>query len=208
MSVKVIKDHNRLPNLIAIMEELNRTELHVGIFGKDDSHLLIIANVNEFGCVIKPKKAKRLAIPLNKRARERSPRSFSDLWVLSTGEGANKKLWLVRNKGSNQIEFMYWLAKEVVIPERAFLRGGFDANHNQFSEKAVRLLGKVIKGRLSMDHFFEKMGDYIVGELQGYMLNLQDPPNSFATKSAKGKSNPLVDSGRLLKAITYKIIKK
>ena len=202
---RVIRDNNRLPNLIKILEELNRTELHIGIFGKDDSHLLMIANVNEFGANIRPKRAKRLAVPLNKRARERSPRSFNDLFTLKTADGS---LYLVRNKGSSQLEFMYWLATEVTIPERAFIRGGFDANNRRFSDMAVKLLKNVIAGRMSMDNFFDLMGDFIVSELQRYMTNLSAPANSSTTIAAKGRSNPLVDTGRLRNAITYKVVKK
>jgi len=201
---KVVRDNNRLPDLMDILDELHRTEIQIGIFGRDDSHLLMIANVNEYGATIKPRKAKRLAVPLNKRARERSPRSFNDLWPLKLDDG---RLYLVRNKGANQLEFMYWLATQVVIPERAFIRGGFDANANRFSQKAATLLKKVIVGNLNMKNFFELMGDYIVGELRRYLNNLSSPENSSATKSAKGRSNPLVDSGRLRDSITYKVVK-
>ena len=203
-NVKVVRDNNRFPDLVNVLEELQRTEIHIGIFGSGDSHLLMIANVHEYGVTIKPKKAKRLAVPLNKKARERSPRSFNDLWPLKAADGA---LYLVRDKGSNEIEFMYWLATSVTIPERAFIRGGFDANANRFSQRAVKLLKQVISGRLDIDGYFDLMGDFIVGELQAYMTNLQDPPNSTATTAAKGRSNPLIDTGRLRDAITYRVVK-
>jgi len=205
VGVKVVRDDNRLPDLMKILEELHRTELHIGIFGKHDSNLLMIANVNEYGATIKPKNAKRLAVPLNKKARERSSRSFNDLWPLKTDDG---HLYLVRNKGANQLEFMYWLAAQVVIPERAFIRGGFDANASRFSQKAASLLKKVILGQMDMRGFFDFMGDYIVKELQRYMTNLRDPANKQTTISAKGRSSPLIDSGRLLNSITYKVVKK
>lgn len=202
---RVIKDNNRIPDLVKILEHLHSHEIQIGIFGKDDSHILMIANVNEFGVTIKPKTAKRLAIPLNKKARGRSPRTFNDLWPLRTQKG---ELYLVRNKGSTGLEFMYWLATQVTIPERAFIRGGFDENEKKFSTKAQRLLKKVILGQLDLTSFFNFMGDYIVSELQRYMTNLSDPPNSDATVAAKGRSSPLIDTGRLRNAITYQIIKK
>ena len=205
VGVKVVRDNNRFPDIMKILEALHRTEIHIGIFGKDDKNILMIANVNEFGATIKPRNAKRLAIPLNKKARGRSPRSFNDLFPLRTAEGA---LYLVRNKGASQLEFMYWLATEVTIPERAFIRGGFDANSSRFAEKSVQLLRQVILGKFSMNNFFELMGDYIVGELKRYMVNLSDPANSSATISAKGRSNPLIDTGRLRDAITYKVVRK
>lgn len=205
MSFKVERDENHIPELIKILEELNRTEIHIGIFGKDDTHILMIANVNEFGCTIKPK-GKRLAVPLNKNAREKSPRQFDDLFTLKTDDGS---LYLVRSKGKNQLEFMYWLATEVTIPERAFIRGGFDENKDKFGKRAASLLKKVFKQEMSIDDFFTRMGEYIVGELQKYLNDLKEPPNSPITLHAKSpKTNPLVNEGRLRQAITYKVVKK
>lgn len=204
MSFKIEKDENHIPELIKIIEELGRTEIQIGIFGSDDSEILMIANVNEFGCTIRPK-GKRLAIPLNKKAREKAPREFTDLYTLKTKDGS---LYLVRNKGKDQIEFMYWLATEVHIPERAFIRGGFDENKDRFAQKAASLLKKVFKQELSLDDFFIILGEYIVSELQKYMVNLKEPPNAPITIHAKQKSNPLVNTGRLHDAITYKVVKK
>ncbi|MCL2188432.1 MAG: hypothetical protein FWC16_00765 [Defluviitaleaceae bacterium] len=204
MSFKVVRDNNRLPDLVGIIEELNRTEIHIGVFGSDDSHLLMIANVNEFGANIRPRNAKRLAVPLNKRARGKSPRQFNDLFPLRSQEGT---LFLVRNKGANQLEFMYWLATEVNIPERAFIRGSFDSNKEAYAQRAARGLKSVLKGGMTLDSFFIFMGEYMVDGVRPYMTTLSDPPNSFATKGAKGSSNPLIDSGRLRQAITYRVVK-
>jgi len=205
MSFKVVRDNNIIPEIVSIIEKLNKTEIHIGIFGKDDSHLLMIANVNEFGCSIKPRRAKRLTIPLNKRARENSPRSFNDLFTLRAASG---ELYLVRKKGKDQLEFMYWLAKEVHIPERAFIRGGFDSNKDRFGKRAASLLKSVLRGKIDMDAFFDTMGDFIVGEVRKYMTSLRNPPNASVTQRTKRGSNPLIDTGRLRDAITYKVVKK
>ena len=205
MSAKIIRDNNAMPELMAIIEELNQTEIQIGIFGKDDSHILMIANVNEFGATIKPKRAKRLAIPLSKKARGKSPREFNDLFPLRTADGM---LYLVRNKGANKLEFLYWLATEVTIPERAFIRGTFDEYQNLFANRAATLLKRVIRRQLDLDSFFNFMGQFMVDRIKEYMTNLRSPANSFATTSAKGSSNPLVDSGRLRASITYRVVKR
>jgi len=166
----------------------------------------MIANVNEFGATIRPRNAKRLAIPLNKAARENSPRSFDDLFTLRTNDGS---LYLVRNKGGSRLEFMYWLATEVHIPERAFIRGGFDTNTNKIGKRAEALLRTVIAGQNSLDVFWDTLGEYIVGLIRRYMTSLKDPPNASITVTAKGgKSNPLINTGRLRDAITYKVVRK
>ena len=205
MSSKVIRDDNRIPDIVNALREIKRTELHIGIFGENDSHLLMIASVNEYGATIRPRNARRLAIPLTKAARGRSPREFDNLFPLRTSKG---ELFLVRNKGSTRFEFMYWLATEVHIPERAFIRGGFDANAGRIGKRAVELLSNVPVGQMTVDTYFNFLGDYIVGLLQRYMTALKDPPNSFATIGAKGRSNPLIDTGRLRNAITYKVVRK
>ena len=163
-------------------------------------------NVNEYGATIRPRNAKRLAIPLNKQARENSPRSFDDLFTLRTNDGS---LYLVRNGGGNRLIFMYWLATEVHIPERAFIRGGFDANVSKIGKRTETLLRTVILGQNSLDVFWDALGDSIVGMIQRYMTTLKDPPNSPITVAAKGgKSNPLVASGRLRDAITFRVVRK
>lgn len=210
MSYKVEKDINRIPELIKIVEDLGRTEIHIGIFGSDDAFVLMYANVNEFGCTIKPK-GKRLAIPLCKQAKEKSPREFSDLYTIKAKngrDGEKESLYLVRNKGADKIEFMYWLATEVTIPERSFIRGGFDAKENLFGKQATTLLKKVLAFEMTTDDFFETLGSYIVSEFQRYLNDLKEPHNAPITTYAKQKSNPLVDTGRLREAITYKVVKK
>ena len=45
-------DKNRIPDLIGALEKLNNYRIEIGIFGEDDSQILMIANVHEYGCRI------------------------------------------------------------------------------------------------------------------------------------------------------------
>lgn len=45
-------DETRVPEFLKMLDDLTRTHLEIGIFGEDDSDILMIANVNEFGCQI------------------------------------------------------------------------------------------------------------------------------------------------------------
>ena len=47
-----MKDVNRVPLLLDRLEELEKKSLEFGIFGEDDSEVLMIARVNEFGVQI------------------------------------------------------------------------------------------------------------------------------------------------------------
>lgn len=48
MSVK-IKDNNRIPDLLKELEYIDEHIVRIGVLGEDDSHMVMIASVNEFG---------------------------------------------------------------------------------------------------------------------------------------------------------------
>ena len=200
-----IEDETRVPEFLKMLDELTRTHIEIGIFGEDDSEMVMIATVNEFGANIKPKKSRFLTVPLSSKVVGKNPRDFHDLFVLRAGSG---ELYLVRNKGETELEFFYWLAKSVQIPERSFIRSGYDTNKNNMIGKIEPLLEKVISLELSVDAFFNTMGEYIVGLIQDYLTSLKSPPNSPVTIQNKGSSNPLVNTGRLRQSITYKVVRK
>ena len=47
-----MKDETRVPEFLKMLKELTSYHLEIGIFGEDDSEMLMIANVNEFGIQI------------------------------------------------------------------------------------------------------------------------------------------------------------
>ncbi|WP_051302786.1 hypothetical protein [Salibacterium aidingense] len=44
-----IKDNNNVPQILRVIKELSSKRVEVGVFGDDDSHLLMIARVHEYG---------------------------------------------------------------------------------------------------------------------------------------------------------------
>ncbi|MDQ0299642.1 hypothetical protein J2S78_002062 [Salibacterium salarium] len=44
-----IKDNNDIPQILRVIKELSSKRVEVGVFGDDDSHLLMIARVHEYG---------------------------------------------------------------------------------------------------------------------------------------------------------------
>ena len=93
----------------------------------------------------------------------------------------------------------------IQIPERAFLRNGFDNCKDEVMEKAEKLLGDVLGGTMSADQMFEFVGLMLKGGIQDYAVELDSPPNHPYTVRHKGSSNPLVDSGNMIGAISYKV---
>lgn len=93
----------------------------------------------------------------------------------------------------------------IVIPERAFLRNGFDESKDEVISKAEQTLGDVIGGTMSADTFCEIVGLLLKGKIQDYARDLNSPPNHPYTVEHKGSSNPLVDTGDMIGAIDYKV---
>ena len=198
-----IKDINNIDKYKKIIKETCSQKVRIGIFGEDDSELVKRAAANEFGAHITPKKGKFLTIPVNKKAKGKNPRDFNDLFVLKADSG---ELFLVRENGENGLEFFYWLARSVNIPERSFIRSGFDENLDKIEKVVGRAIGEALSNMTVLD--FELVGDYVAGQIKKYMTDLSSPPNSELTMNMKGSSNPLIDTGRMRQSITHKVVRK
>ncbi|WP_333638207.1 hypothetical protein [Tissierella praeacuta] len=166
----IIHDETSVPDFLKMLDDLTSTHLEIGVFGEDDSEILMIANVNEFGCQIEVTEKMRnylraIGLPLKNDT------------------------------------------KYINIPERSFIRGGYQENKNKIIDNAEVLLEKVINLQFPVETFFETLGEYIVGLIQQYLTDLRTPKNHPFTIAKKGSSNPLIDTGRLRQSITYKVVK-
>jgi hypothetical protein len=56
-----------------------------------------------------------------------------------------------------------------------------------------------------MDATLSKLGIMAQGDIQGEITSLSTPPNAPSTIRRKGSSNPLIDSGEMRGAVTYKV---
>ena len=93
----------------------------------------------------------------------------------------------------------------ITIPERAFLRNGYDENKDEVIDKAEAVLGDVIGGTMKPEQLFELVGLLLKSKIQDYAKELDSPPNHPYTVERKGSSNPLIDSGDMIGAISYKV---
>ncbi len=94
--------------------------------------------------------------------------------------------------------------KEIVIPERAFLRNGYDTNADRIMEQTSRAVAQVVAGKMSVDDTLDLCGQQFVTAIKTYMRDLKNPPNHPFTVEQKGSSNPLIDTGGMLESISYK----
>lgn len=185
----------------AELARLAQAEIHVGVLSSADGELLKIAAVHEFGATIHPRNAKNLAIPLSPKARGHSPREFDDLWTYDNGEDR----FLVRDKGKTGMEFLYLLLPSVTIPERSFLRAGYDGNKDLLAMACENAVRRLILGELTVEQACHNIGTAAVAMIKKYMRTVQPAKGSITLASAPGKTTPLVQTGRLRDSITYEV---
>lgn len=94
------------------------------------------------------------------------------------------------------------------VPQRSFIGGWVDENETE-NEARLRKLGEaVVMGKLrSPEQAMDRFGLFAVGSIQERIADGIAPDNTDATVAAKGSSTPLIASGQLRAAITYKVQK-
>lgn len=184
----VIRDDNNIPDILRELDELDRSAVEVGVFEDEGTTLLMIATVNEFGCeiTVTEKMRKYLAA----RSRELG---------LAPGQGG-----LYMKVGST-----------IRIPERSFIRTGFDNSIDVIQKRADEILSDIVAGQAKAG----KLLSFIGVELQGAILEQirrgefkPNHPFTIASKSTSaGKGDqPLMDTGKLGSpaAIKWRIVSK
>ena len=91
------------------------------------------------------------------------------------------------------------------IPERSFIRAGFDTEKGNINRDAEKLVKKVVAMEIKPQAAANLLGDTTKGRIQEFAIDLRDPPNAESTIKQKGSSNPLVDTGQMIGAIDYKV---
>ena len=186
----------------AELDKLARMEIRAGVLGSADGELLRIAYVQEFGATITPKTARNLAIPLKPSMRSKSPREISDTWVLDTGENR----FIVRARGE-QLDFLFLLVPKVTIPERSFIRAGYDSGKDKLAQACELAAQAIVFDGISAETAAHRIGTAAVGIIKGYMRSgALLPKSSITLASAPGKTSPLIQSSRLINAVAYEVI--
>ena len=196
-----ITDINNVDKFLDKLKDLESKTLKVGVLASAGSDMLKIANANEYGATIVPKKGKFLSIPLQKKYKNLSPRNVEGLFYFEDKDGDK---FLAKKKGKKGIEMCYILKTKVEIPERAFIRGTFDEKIALIEE----FVGKAFKryaDSLSNDDLIALIGEFCKGQVQKYMVDLSSPANSILTTNLKGSTNPLIDTGHLKDSISYEV---
>lgn len=93
----------------------------------------------------------------------------------------------------------------ITIPERAFLRNGYDSSKEDAVRKAGAVLPSVLDGSMDTDDFLKMVGMVLSSNIKDYATSLDSSPNHPFTIEQKGSSNPLMDTGDMIGSITYEV---
>lgn len=92
------------------------------------------------------------------------------------------------------------------IPERSFLRSTVDENAGAYMLDLAEAIVSVAEGKGSnLTTVLKKTGQRVSDDVKKKIVALDTPANAESTISQKGSDNPLIDTGRLLQSITYKV---
>lgn len=197
IKIKTVKD--KIPDMIKTFESLSGKKVQVGVFDGENAWL---ARIHEYGCDIRAKKAQYLTIPISTKSIGKKAGEFDNLFFVQAKSGEK---FLARDVRKGEIELLYWLTKSVKIPERSFLRAGFDENVKEINKYSDILLKKVATGEMSEREYLDNIGQRLSSKIKTFARNLNSPANSRVTKENKGSSNPLVDTGQMIRGITWKV---
>jgi hypothetical protein len=197
---------NRIDEIQAGLRSMFDGTVRVGPIASADSELLVIAASNEYGATIRPKNGKYLSLPLIPEAKGRSPKSFPGLKFIPPKKTGGSPV-LARVIGET-VEPVFVLVKEVIIPERAFLR--LTAQDQNARKKAASAAAEAIRRFLTGDapaqSVLDAIGFSLSASVKRQIANGTPPPNAALTLSLKRGTTTLVDEGRLMKSIAHEVV--
>ena len=98
----------------------------------------------------------------------------------------------------------------ITIPERAFLRNGYDKGKDEALSAYMDFISALITGNIDADTILEALGTNLEGKMKEYATNQVEPhlhPYTLLHRQ-HGGSNPLNDTGSMIGAISHRIVGK
>ena len=197
------------------LKYLKTHEVQIGFFGDRDGHLLTIVRANEYGAKIVPhNKSGKLWIPsheaIRKYGKSVKPSDVKDLFVAGSKKVDGKK---VLGKSAGVIEngkyvVLFYLLDHVRIPARPFLRKAFYDNQHKYRRLVKVGIDEIVYDDKTGHDLLVKLGKAGVSDVRESIVRWTKPSNAPLTiDNKRGQNNPLVDTGRLIKSVTYKIVR-
>lgn len=95
--------------------------------------------------------------------------------------------------------------KNIVIPERPFLRSTLNQQSGEIREKIDNNKVAIVTGRMKKRLFLSRLGIWFTGIVQTRIADSEFLKNAPSTVKSKKSNTPLIDTGRMRGAITHKV---
>lgn len=186
------------------MKYLNEYQVVIGFFGGKDSQLLEIVRANEFGASIKPKKGKYLWVPsryaIKKYGKSVKPSDIPHMFIPKNKHVA----CITENK---KLVICFYLLTSSRIPARPFIRKAFIDNQQKYGRYVKVGIDNICYKGGTGKELLTKLGKLGVADVRESIRRWTKPRNAPLTVANKrGTNNPLVDTGNLVKHVTYMIL--
>lgn len=197
------------------LKYLKTHEVQIGFFGDRDGHLLTIVRANEYGAKIVPhNKSGKLWIPsreaIKKYGKSVKPSDVKDLFVAGSKKVNGKKV-LGKSAGiteNGKYVVLFYLLDHVRIPARPFLRKAFYDNQRKYRRLVKVGIDEIVYDDKTGHDLLVKLGKAGVSDVRESIRRWTKPGNAPLTiDNKRGQNNPLVDTGKLSQAVTYKIVR-
>lgn len=93
------------------------------------------------------------------------------------------------------------------IPARPFMFNAIRGNKRNINRFLKKVAPDILKGEMSTTTALSQLGILTQGYIQEEITALRSPPNAESTIRRKSSSNPLIDTGEMRGAVTYKVMK-
>lgn len=91
------------------------------------------------------------------------------------------------------------------VPKRAFVGPALKKNRVKYIKYIGKQLTPIIRRRQTMNAAWQTVGIMAVADIQEYMITAKFTPLAQSTIKRKGSSKPLIDTGQMRQAITYRV---
>ena len=121
-----------------------------------------------------------------------------DVGVLGSNASRSKE----GSPGVTVLDVATWAEFGLGQPQRSWLRGYVDTHAKEIQKVIDRELKRVQQGKQSVERALDRVGVWLVGEIQDRIADGIDPANAPSTIAKKGSSTPLIDTGQFRSSIT------
>lgn len=94
------------------------------------------------------------------------------------------------------------------VPERSWLRRTFEEKGDLVKEKQAEICKMIVMDKTDVRKGLEMLGAWAAAETKKTITHGEPipPPNAPSTIARKGSDRPLVDTGRMVGAISYEVV--